>query len=129
MTLTAAAFRVVYPEFSSTVTYTDATIDRLIALAVKLLPETRWKDLLDDGIGLYVAHYLSLSARAARLASSSAIPGAVVGVLSAKAVDKVSASYDVSATTLEGAGHWNGTSYGVQFWQLAMMVGAGPVQL
>jgi hypothetical protein len=39
----------------------------------------------------------------------------------------VSVSYDTAAVTLTDAGHWNATTYGIQFWQLQQMAGAGGI--
>lgn len=44
--------------------------------------------------------------------------GANSGVVSSKSVDKVSVSYDSSATMNPDAGFWNNTRYGAEFWQL-----------
>ncbi|MCZ7368822.1 DUF4054 domain-containing protein, partial [Klebsiella pneumoniae] len=46
-----------------------------------------------------------------------------------KSVDKVSASYDASATLDPNAGFWNNSRYGSEFWEYLMMFGAGAVQL
>jgi hypothetical protein len=53
----------------------------------------------------------------------------VAGPIASKSVGGVSISYDVGAVTIENAGHWNGSQYGIQFYQLAMIVGAGVTQL
>ncbi|ECY4647086.1 DUF4054 domain-containing protein, partial [Escherichia coli] len=44
-------------------------------------------------------------------------------------VDKVSVSYDTSATLNPDAGFWNNTRYGAEFYQLITMFGAGGRQL
>lgn len=36
---------------------------------------------------------------------------------------------DVSGILITDAGHWNQTTWGVQFYQLMMMAGAGGIQL
>lgn len=124
----AALFRAQYPEFTSPTDYPDAVINRHLAVAVKRLPESRWADLLDNGIGLYIAHYLALGARA-KVAVENGTVGQVEGLETQKTVDTVSVSMDVSAVTIADAGMWNSTSYGIQFYQLMMIVGAGGVQL
>ncbi|ECC3368559.1 TPA: DUF4054 domain-containing protein, partial [Escherichia coli] len=48
---------------------------------------------------------------------------------SSKSVDKVSVSYDTSATLNPDAGFWNNTRYGAEFYQLITMFGAGGRQL
>lgn len=119
MTVTPAILRTNFPEFEDTAIYPDVVVQFWLGYAIKMLPECRWGDVLDEGVQLMTAHQLVLAARA----------GAIAAPQSAKAVDKVSVSYDTGAVTIENAGHWNGTSYGIQFYMLARMMGAGPIQL
>lgn len=118
-----AAFRSAFPEFADVVRYPDATVAIQLAIAEKRLNADRWVDLLDHGAGLFVAHAVLLSAR------YSTAPGVIAAPQTAKAVDKVSASYDTSAVSLVDGGYWNQTAYGVQFLQLARLVGMGGMQL
>ena len=127
--ITAAQFRIDYPEFADVTRYPDATIERQLRLSALLLGEMAWGDLWGYGIELRAAHYLTVGARNAASALAGGSGGAVAGLMTSKSVDKVSASYDVSAVTNEGAGFWNTTGYGVEFYALLMMIGAGPVQL
>jgi hypothetical protein len=61
---------------------------------------------------------------------SGAYPGkGVGGIVTNKSVDGVSVSYDTNSITLDGAGNYNSTKYGREFWQLAMIVGMGGQQL
>ena len=124
-----SSFRIQMPMFASVEDYPSAQFNFYLKLGVKLLPELRWDDLLDDGLTLFVAHYLVLFRRAMLAESVGGDVGKVVGNETAKSVDSVSKSMDVSSVTLADAGQWNQTTFGVQFWQLAMMVGAGGVQL
>lgn len=114
----AAAFRIAFPEFADAARYTDATVSMQIAIAGKRLNVERWTDLYDHGCGLFVAHAVALAGR-----------GTLAAPQTAKAVDKVSASYDTAAVSLIDGGYWNQTSYGVQFLQLARLVGMGGIQL
>lgn len=131
MTVTATQFRLDYPEFTDTTKYTDSAINRQIGLAAYFLSSCRWDaNIVDYGTELYVAHYLVLGARAILTAAAGGIPGTgAMGPQASKTVDKVSTSNDTKAVTLADAGHWNSTLYGIQFYQMAMMVGAGAVQL
>ena len=122
----AAAFKVIFPEFATTA---DATIDFFVTVGTGLLNVERWIDHLDYGLALFVAHHLAISARDQFTATSGGTPGTINGVVSAKSVDKVSVSFDGSLGTYEGAGFWNQTNYGVRFFQMARLVGAGGVQL
>lgn len=127
--LTESSFRESMPMFADTTQYPSAQFNFYLKLAVKLLPEDRWDDLLDDGYTFFVAHYLTLFSRSMLAASIGGDAGKVVGNETSKSVDGVSKSMDVSSVLISDAGHWNQTTFGVQFYQLALMVGAGGVQL
>lgn len=119
-------FRQVFPEF---ITTPDPAIEFWLNLGKKQLRADRWFDLMDDGLALFTAHHLAIGAKDQTTASAGGIPGAVQGNVTAKSVDKVSVSYDASRVTYDDAGFWNMTSYGLRYWNLLMMVGAGGVQL
>jgi hypothetical protein len=111
-----AGFRLSFPEFKDS---GDPRVQFWLGVASKRLPAAVWDDLLDEGTALFVAHHLAIEKR------GSASPAPV----SSKSVDKVSVSYDTSAIAVEGAGHWNATQYGTQFYQLSQLVGMGGIQL
>lgn len=125
----AATFRQDYPEFADLVAYPDSAVSRWITLAEKLLPECRWADLWPLGVELFTAHYLVLGQRAAKAAASGVGIGGNGAPISSKSVDKVSVSYDNALVSLEDAGFWAATGYGIQFLQWARMVGMGGMQL
>ena len=85
--------------------------------------------IADFAIGLYVAHNLTLEKQALDQAARGGAPTGVSGILSSKSVGQVSASYDISSATEEGAGWYNLTIYGRRLFQLAMAKGAGPYQI
>ncbi|ENF3578061.1 DUF4054 domain-containing protein, partial [Salmonella enterica subsp. enterica serovar Muenchen] len=78
---------------------------------------------------LFVAHYMTLWAADSRATLVGGPGGSTNGVQSSKSVDKVSVSYDTSATLNPDAGFWNNTRYGAEFYQLITMFGAGGRQL
>lgn len=127
--LDESTFRQNMPMFADVDLYPSAQFNFYLKLGVKLLPESRWDDLLDDGLTFYVAHYLALYARDMAVVDVGGIGGKVVGNETSKSVDSVSKSMDVSSVLNADAGHWNQTTYGIQFYQLMMMVGAGGIQL
>lgn len=57
------------------------------------------------------------------------IARAVGDIVNGRYDDKVSVSYDTSATLNPDAGFWNNTRYGAEFYQLITMFGAGGRQL
>ena len=121
MTVTPSSFRAEFPSFSDVTAYPDAQIQFWLTAAGNLLPSDRWDTLLDTGTALFAAHQLTIM----KPGSS----GAIVGPVNSKAVGPVSVGYDTSKITLDDAGHWNGSVYGLQFYQLARMMGAGGMQI
>jgi hypothetical protein len=129
MAVTAAQFRQDFPEFAETARYPDAQVAFWLSLADSQLSEQRWGSLHERGVELYAAHHLVVSARQTETAAKGGAPGAVSGPATAKAVDKVSASYDTGAVTLDQGAFWNMSVYGIQFLWWARMMGAGGIQL
>lgn len=127
--LNESTFRQNMPMFADADQFPSAQFNFYLKLGVKLLPESRWDDLLGDGLTFYVAHYLTLYARDMAFVDVGGIGGKVVGNETSKSVDGVSKSMDVSSVLIAEAGHWNQTTYGIQFYQLMLMVGAGGIQL
>lgn len=127
--LDESTFRQTMPAFASVDDYPSAQFNFYLKLGVKLLPESRWDDLLDDGLTFFVAHYLVLYARDMSFVDIGGIGGKVVGNETAKSIDGVSKSMDVSGVLMTDAGHWNQTIFGIQFYQLMQMIGAGGIQL
>jgi len=128
MTVTAASFRVAFPEFTSITKYPDGQVDFWLALAVELLNAARWGTVLDYGVQLFVAHNLVLGYMAERQGANG-VPGAASGMLNSKSVDKVSAGYDTASVAETDAGHWNLTTYGQRYVRMMRMFGAGPIQI
>ena len=130
MAVSNADFRTNFPEFANVTTYPEAQLTFWRTFAETLLYDRcRWADLRDYGIQLVMAHNLALAARNAAAAGAGGTPGSVQGAVASKSVGGVSVSYDTYAATLDNAGFWNLTSYGVLFWQLARTVGTGGFQL
>ncbi len=125
----AAKFRRDFPEFADTARYPDSTVSFWLTVSESLVNPCRWGVLTDQGIELCTAHHLVLAARDQQAAAVGGIPGQMTGPLSSKAVDKVSASYDTGAGTIDDGGFWNLTTYGVRYLTLARMMGAGGIQL
>lgn len=126
--VTVASFRADFPEFADATRYPDTRVQFWLTLAYKRLNVVRWADLLDYGVELFTAHNLALAPRLGAGGSAGA-PGLTTGLQTSKSVGSVSVSYDVSTGVVEGGGNWNLTAYGVQWLQLAGIVGAGPLQV
>lgn len=129
VTLTPAQFRQQFNMFADPLIYNDFGIQLWITLANTLLDVNRWAELINYGAALYVAHELTLMQRDILTAQAGGVPGAVQGILTSKAVDKVSAGYDALVVALEDGGEFNMTRFGIQFLKLARWMGSGGVQL
>lgn len=127
--ISESSFREQMPFFADATQYPSFQFNFYLNLGKKLLNVDRWEDLLDYGLTLFIAHYLTLYKRGMDAASVGGDAGKIVGNETSKAVDSVSKSMDVSGVIITDAGHWNQTTWGVQFYQLLMMAGAGGVQL
>ncbi|AHF72834.1 Phage protein [Candidatus Sodalis pierantonius str. SOPE] len=126
---TIETFRADFPVFADPLRYPDTQIRIRLDLADTLLDEKRLGKLFVYLVELFVAHYLTLFAADNRSAVIGGAGGANSGVVSSKSVDKVSVSYDNSATLNPSAGFWNNTRYGAEFYQYLCLLGAGGQQL
>ena len=122
-----ATFRAVFPEFGDPAKYPDAQVQYYLDFAVQSLRPEAWRNLLERGTGLFVAHYLAMSA----ISRAGTVPGrGQLGIVASKSVGPASISYDNSAISAQAdAGHWALTSYGLMYWELMRMVGTGGWQL
>lgn len=127
-----AGFRAAYPAFTAEL-HPDARVAFHLRVAGLRLSPERWDNLLEDGTGLYVAHMLTLEAKTNQSKDGTGGIDAAAGTLASESrtvgpVSK-SRSYTNAASADPGAGHWNLTSYGLQFRDLSKLVGMGGVQL
>lgn len=129
MAFDIAAFRQHFPEFSDESRYPDGEIEFWATLGEMMLIQCRWGDVYDQGLELYVAHQLTVEARNKKAASApGGIPGGA-GLQSGKTVGSTSVQYDTKTATEEGAGFWNLSTYGQQFYRISRMIGAGALQV
>lgn len=131
MTTTVASIRALFIEFSNATTYPDFELQMWIDLAPSFLNPCVYTDpnVLDYVTKLWVAHNVVLSQFDQSSSGSGAIPGQINAPATSKTVDKVSKSMAAQLVAIEGGGMWNSTSYGIRFYQLALMWGAGGIQL
>ena len=128
-TTTIAQFRSDFPEFGNAATYPDARVQTYLNLAETRLDQTRWDALWTYGVELYTAHSLALAQMRAATALAGAAPGQTTGITTSRSVGGVSKGVDIGAVTVEGAGTYNLTSYGSEYWQLVLQIGIGGVQV
>lgn len=122
-------FRTVFPEFADTTKYPDQQISFWATLATQQVRECIWKKSWFTGVSLYVAHEITVAAQNAKIAAVGGVPGTSGGIANTKTVGSVTVGYDTNTSTEEGAGYWNRTTYGMQFFRLAQIFGAGAIQL
>lgn len=126
---TVQDFREAFPQFSEEL-FPDSRVEFHLRLARKQLNPARWEDLLPEGLGLFVAHYLTLEAEAQKARDGTGGITAAAGpvVSEGKSVGGVSKNVSRAGPALTaraGAGQWNLTIYGQQYWDLVQIVGAG----
>lgn len=109
----------IFPEFANLVSYPIARVDFWLDFSKDFVNSARWGTKTNYGICLLTAHQLFMDSR----------NGQTKGVIKNKSVDSVSYSADVNLTTMKKAGYYNNSSYGVQYWQLSQLFGAGPISV
>lgn len=128
--VTALQFRLDFPEFSNQATFPDSQVAFWAMVAAKLCNPQRWRSMLTVAMELFIAHNVALERLAVIGASTpGGIPGISRGIVASEAAGAVSVSYDTSGAAELGAGHWNLTTYGQRLYRMAMMFGAGPIQV
>ena len=121
-------FRAHFPEFADTTIYPDSATQMWIDSGSVLCPPMRWGRHHQMGVELFTAHMLALqrySTVRTLGGAPGAVPGLSTGLLNNKSVSKVSVGYDLGTTAYEGAGPWNYTIYGQQFWWWMHLMGIG----
>lgn len=126
---TVSDFRRDFPQFSDDTRYPNAAIEFRLNLADMLIDGSAMGNMFPYLAELFVAHYMVLNAADTAAGALGGAGGATSGVVASKSVDKVSVSYDNSATLNADAGFWNFSRYGAEFWQLLMLFGYGGIQL
>ena len=124
-----ATFLATFPEFDDVSQYPAAMVAFYLNLAVLRLNPLVWEESYDYGTALYTAHCLAIARRRAIAAKRGLMPGQASGPIAGKTVKDVSITYQGLISSLEGAGNYNLTDYGTQFWELVMIKGQGCIQL
>ena len=125
----ATQFVTDFPEFNNATNYPVDSITFWLTVAALLVNAPLWGDLTNLGIELLAAHNLVMEAQSLRQNANGAVVGIMQGPIASKGIDGVNVSYAVEAVKGEGAELYNLTTYGLRYWQLARMIGAGGLQL
>jgi hypothetical protein len=136
-----ASFRTDFPEFGSVPAYPNAVISYYIALAGLMLSPTRFggpgsatassppTTIYDFATELFVAHHVAIEKQAMNASAGGGVPGITTGPVTSKGVGPVSVSYASGDVISKDAGFWNQTMYGLRFWKMIQIFGAGPIQI
>jgi hypothetical protein len=125
-TPTEEQFRSAFPEFSDKNVYPSGSVQFWLTDAVNNVNPDAWGNSTAKGVYLYLAHQLLMKGR--RPAKGQA-GSQVSGPIASKSVGSVSVSYDTASTAETGAGWWNSTQYGKEFFRLSRIYGSGPIQI
>jgi hypothetical protein len=124
--MTEAEFRLEYAPFADVGTYSSARVQRWLERADRQITARVWDDDTRQwAIGLWTAHNIVLEQAALQQAENGGLPVGTSGRVTSQSVGGVSVSMNLGSIDVAGAGSYNATSYGQQFYQLLQMAGAG----
>jgi len=129
MTVSIQTFRQDFPAFMDPDIFPDPQVAYWLKVAGIRLDPGRWSTWLDIGTENFMAHMIALEVRAMQESTNGSIPGTVTGPINSKSVDKVSVGFNTSDVTDPKAGHWNQTIWGLRYWEMLKMLGAGAIQV
>src|SRR5271166_547267 len=116
-------FLIMFPEFAGTPEPMIATWE---TQAYQQIDAIRLGANLDYAAMLWTAHNVYLCKRAALSAGTGGVNfGGALTVTSGKTVGSVSQTYDTQAAAIPGAGEYNATSYGQQYYRLVQGASLG----
>lgn len=131
---TVEEFRQDYPQFFNSEGYFLGSLpmlEQIIQMANVSIQPDKWLDSWRYAVGLYVAHYATLSLRGYAASNETpqqaAASGALVGMVKSATLGDASVTYDTAAITAgtEDWGDLNATTYGQMLANRAKLIGAG----
>lgn len=122
--ITQQRFLATFPEFNDASKYPDLQRKLWLNMAVNNVNVDRWGDNYELGVYLFAAHHLAIFGNQR---GRPGIPGRIPYPMGSKSVGSVSASYDTSI--IQGMGFWGLSTYGLEYYRIARMAGAGGVQI
>lgn len=129
---TAEQFQQDYPQFfnaEGTFLGSPVMLEEIIRMANVSIQPDKWLDSWRYAVGLYVAHYVTLSLRGYAASNETpqqaAASGALVGVVKSATLGDASVTYDTAALTAgtEDWGDLNSTTYGQILANRAKLIG------
>lgn len=109
----------------------SAVLTHFVNLANSVVKKARWHDMWEEGMRLFISHFLTLYLMSTAPDDTDAVgivnAGGASGVATSKSVGQVSVSYDVNLANgdLSGWGSWKLTTYGSQYATMARLLGKG----
>lgn len=104
-----------FPQFNDLNKYPEESVQFWFDYSNKFFNIQKWGKFYEDGLYLLTAHNLILAG----------LNGQVSGLLTSKSVDSVSAGYDITSIAYKKGGLFNRSIYGMQYYHLSQMIGAG----
>ena len=129
---TVESFREDYPQFFNSEGYFLGSLpmlEQIIQMANVSIQPDKWLDSWRYAVGLYVAHYATLSLRgyseSNETPQQAAASGALVGMVKSATLGDASVTYDTTAITAgtEDWGDLNSTTYGQILANRAKLIG------
>jgi len=113
-----------FPEFNDAGRYPFLQRKIWMDIALANFDPCRWGAYYEVGVYLFTAHHLAIFGNQK---GKPGMPGRLPFPMGSKSVGAVSVSYDTSI--MQGQGFWGLTTYGMQYYQLVLLVGTGGVQI
>jgi hypothetical protein len=124
--MTVDEFRAEYLPFTDVAIYPPDRVQRWLDRADRQIRPAAWDDDTRHwAIGLWVAHQLVMEQTTIGQADAGGLPVGTSGRVASQSVGGVSVSLNLGSMDVAGAGTYNATAYGQQFWELLQMAGAG----
>ena len=129
---TVEQFREDYPQFFNSEGYflgSLSMLEQIIHMANISIQPDKWLDSWRYAVGLYVAHYATISLRGSAESNETpqqaAASGALVGMVKSATLGDASVTYDTAAITAgtEDWGDLNSTTYGQMLANRAKLIG------
>ena len=127
--LSPAQFRGMFPAFADSAKYPDVMLVLWAGVAVSMVGASRWGEQVQLGRALFIAHNLTIDGMSGAEAARGGFAGLLRGPIVSESGDKVSVAFATANLMDPSAGHWNMTVYGVRYWSLMRIFGAGPIQV
>ncbi|MCL1808125.1 MAG: DUF4054 domain-containing protein [Oscillospiraceae bacterium] len=127
---TVEDFRAAMPGFTPDIA-PDGIVEACVALADSVIKRRRWDAAWQEGMRLFIAHFLTLYAESTpgQGAGLAGVinAGTVKGNRTSKSVGDIAITYDMASIMddLKGYGSWKLSAYGVQYITLAKAFNRG----